>query len=201
MTVSLSTGALSAAYIWILKITDAFSPDALSVTNAGIDYQEAPETAQIVCGSKPGNLRKFINRTDFRFALVWLIDTYCIAWGLWCVFRHTMNRPSRGSLRERVLTAIKRLAHASPLSKIPKKFTDGVGYSVLLLLWALCFVYHFYLYSLFNKSSLVSPSWTFGQIIAVTVWAPFIVEYLYIEQGEFSRSKLGPKTYNANEST
>lgn len=201
VTVCLSTGALSAAYIWILRITDAFGPDALSVDNAGIDYQEAPEMAQIVCGSKPGNLRIFIDRTDFRFALVWLIYTYCIAWGLWCVFRHTLNRPPRGSLRERTLTVIKGLAHAPPLSKIPKKFIVGVGYPALLLIWALCFVYHFYLYSLFTKSGLVSPSWTFGQIIAVTVWAPFIVEYLYIEQGEFSRSKLGPKTYNANGST
>ena len=95
----------------------------------------------------------------------------------------------------------KRLAHAYPLSKIPKKFIVGVGYPVLLLIWALYFVYHFYLYSIFTKSIVVSPSWTFGQIIAVTVWAPFIVEYLYLEQGEFRRSKLGPKTRNANAST
>ena len=31
--------------------------------------------------------------------------------------------------------------------------------------------------------------------------APFIVEYLYREQGKFGRPQLHPKTYNANEST
>ena len=58
VTVSLSTGALSAAYIWILRISDALGPDLLSVNSASEDYQETPEMAQIVCGSKPGNLRK-----------------------------------------------------------------------------------------------------------------------------------------------
>ena len=55
------------------------------------------------------------------------------------------------------------------------------------ILWVLCFAYHFYLYSLFVKSRLLAPEWTFGQIIAVTLWVPSIVEFLYIEHGKHAR--------------
>ena len=50
----------------------------------------------------------------------------------------------------------------------------------LLVVWSLCFGYHIYLYSPFSRNNLVSRVWTFGQIIAVTAWAPSIVEFFYI---------------------
>lgn len=53
----------------------------------------------------------------------------------------------------------------------------------------------FWLYSLFLRHSLVSKVWTFGQIIAVTVWAPSIVKFLYIEKGNMSQFGYFPLTH------
>lgn len=42
-------------------------------------------------------------------------------------------------------------------------------------------IWLFYQFALFFQDSYISPTWSFGQIIAVTIWAPCVVEYIDIE--------------------
>ena len=73
-----------------------------------------------------------------------------------------------------------------PVRTLASKRLRTLLFVLSTILWVLCFAYHFYLYSLFVKSRLLAPTWTFGQIIAVTVWVPSIVEFLYIEHGKYT---------------
>ena len=53
--------------------------------------------------------------------------------------------------------------------------------------WSLCFAGQFYLFSAYFEHSVISYEWSFGQIIAVTVWLPSLVEYVYIEWSRFHK--------------
>lgn len=68
----------------------------------------------------------------------------------------------------------------------------------MILVWGLCFVYHIYIYSLFLNYRLVSQTWTFGQIIAVTVWAPSIVEFFYTDYGKSTKTDSNQTSFPAD---
>ena len=187
IAIALSTGPLAASYMWILRISSAFGPDLLSVNNAGGDYPDGLATAKIVCGSQSTFLEHSIDRTNIKFSLIWLTYTYCIAWGAWCLGKHVFISPPRGSRRERALEAWHNSMLNSATSKLPPWAIFVLRYPLFILIWTLCFIYHIYLYSLFTRSSLVSPEWTFGQIVAVTVWVPSVVEFLDIEYRKLIR--------------
>ena len=51
--------------------------------------------------------------------------------------------------------------------------------TVFIVSSLLCFGVHFYLIGVFHRHHLVSQVWTFGQIVAVTVWIPSIFEVLH----------------------
>lgn len=93
--IALSTGVLASTNIWILRISDAFGPDMLGVNNAGVAYQFVPKFSAVVCGSKSGNLEKVLTRRDIRFAIIWLIYTYCIAWALWCILMQVFKNRTK----------------------------------------------------------------------------------------------------------
>lgn len=188
----LSTGVLASTEIWILRITDAFGPDMLSVDNTDGAHQYVPTFTALVCGSKSGNLENVLTRKDIRFAIIWLVYTYCIAWALWCLLMQVSKTSTKESLGARVLAWFKN-SGLGRLESVPRNKLATYGYAILLVVWGLCFGYHFYLYSLFTRSKLVSGQWSFGQIIAVTVWIPSIVELLYIEHGKF-RNHHFPKS-------
>ena len=56
--------------------------------------------------------------------------------------------------------------------------------------WFLCFASQFYLFSAYFRHEVISSEWGFGQIIAITVWIPSVVEYLYIQWSKFSTLSL-----------
>lgn len=47
-------------------------------------------------------------------------------------------------------------------------------------IWTFCFVFQLYFLAVYAQRSLISRYWTFSQIIAVTVWAPSLIEFAYI---------------------
>lgn len=63
--------------------------------NAAPDYDIVPAVANIVCGSESGNPENVIDRTDLRLSLIRLIHTLCIARGLYCLLRHTLELPPK----------------------------------------------------------------------------------------------------------
>ena len=181
--IALSTGSLALTYIWILRISAAYGWDMINAQNAGVDQTYTVKFTPILCGSKSGNMDKVLDRRDIRFAAIWLVYCYCIAWALWCLLTQSIKNLDKESLGARVL-ARSRSFGTGRLKPTSRNKVAACGYAMLLVLWGLCFAYHFYLYSLFTRSKLVSGQWSFAQIIAVTVWIPSIVELLYLEHGE-----------------
>ena len=184
ISIGLSTGTLAGSTYWILKLASAYGPDLLSVNEAEVGFYEDIEIVKQVCGSQSWILTDVLDRTDLKFSLIWAIYSYCILWFLWCMFKHVLNQPFTEKHRDRVLRKLNGSSNSISSNELLQKTLSGLGL-ILLIIWALCFTYHFYLYSLFAKSKLVSSEWSFGQIIAVTVWIPSIVELLYIELGRF----------------
>lgn len=172
--IALSTAALASTNIWILVIPHGFA----NMGDTG--FQVAPNFSALVCGSKTRNLENVLNQKDIRFAIIWLIYAYCIAWVLWCLLMQVFKNGTKESFSTRLLARLARLK----LESGSRNKLAVYGYATSLVVWGLCFVYHFYLYSLFTRSNLVSSQWSFGQIIAVTIWIPSIVELLYIEHGK-----------------
>ena len=109
--------------------------------------------------------------------------------------KHTVDKSTKGWTQEKFRKVLRGLSYKLRLHMLLRNTFSG-----LLLLWVLCFAYHFYLYSLFVKWNLISMEWTFGQIIAIIVWVPSFVEYFYIAHGKFTGRSLSPAAYGANKS-
>ena len=64
--------------------------------------------------------------------------------------------------------------------------------------WSVCFAYQTYLYRLYFNRSLISMTWSFRQIVAILIFAPTLVELIYIELQSWRRTVVEfrlPKTY------
>ena len=162
ITAVLSTGSLVASYRFTR--TEAGSLDEI------MGDQSLAAQSRIVCGSDSGNLGTQAELSTIKFSWVWLIYVNCVLWGLYCIVKHVIE-PTRGES-----------SRWNRLSRfLTKPYVPTFTYTFFAITWILSFTYHFWLYNFLNKNSLVSQTWTFGQIIAVVVWAPSIVEFLYVE--------------------
>ena len=90
----------------------------------------------------------------------WVMWANSFAWASYCVVLMVQNR------------------HKPDLVKGPK---SRVWYTVFIISWTITFAYQIYDYSLYFFQAQVPMSWSFGQIVAITIWAPCLVEYLYLE--------------------
>ena len=184
ISITLSTLSLVTSYHWILRLTNRFGSDALSQSNGVGAFNVGFPMAQLVCGSSGSNIIKPVHRSDIHLPLVWAVYASCIVWGLLCLGKHILDRPSQGMHPMRLLRAYLSRIQSVTLSGRSGLVLSGLSYSLFASLWILCFAYHIYLYNFFTRFSLVSPSWALGQIIAVTVWIPSITEFVYIEIGK-----------------
>ena len=186
-TIALSAGVLGSATTWILHMANAHSAKMLSDTDAGPGYDQEFQMAIEVCGPEAAGLTHVLNRDNMDFPLVWLVFAYSVMWVFYCMISHLFHKPRSLSKREQVRSIIQRqkdkILGWSPFTAHVANFSF---FPVLAILWALCFVYHFYLYSLFTRSNLVSSEWTFGQIIAVMIWVPSLAELVNIQISKFA---------------
>ena len=143
-----------------------------------------------ICGSKASSPFNTITPDNLKFPLIWVVYIHCIVCGVWCIAKHTIHCNPRNSVLTRLLKACEELPVSIPQTRFYLKVIPALGSLVLAALWALCFAYHIYLYAVFFRNNLVPRLWTFGQIIAVVVWTPSIVEFLYIE---YSKPAIVPK--------
>ena len=61
------------------------------------------------------------------------------------------------------------------------------------LSWGLAFTYQYILFSVSSLSKSVSMDWSFGQIIAILVWVPIPVEYIYLLISELNPPLLSTR--------
>ena len=115
----------------------------------------------------------------------WVLWSICLLWLSYCIFEK-LHDPSivtssssaaqgRGSSRIRYI----RTRRFPPTPK-PMKCIWWCSFAIS---WPLVLGYQLYLYSLFFTSSQINTEWSFGQIVAITVWAPCLADFILILKG------------------
>ncbi len=166
------------------KLDDYYS----SVQNDGyIDYGTCTigghlgDTLFPLCGSTPLNTNAIWSSTITKW-WVWAAWANCMAWMLLCFFSKLMGERPPKMVSSRLDCA---LTH-HPWMKLLRKFVGRLHGRLLIFIVtsALCFGVQFYLISIFNQHYFVSQVWSFGQIIAVLVWIPTIIELGYFDHSK-----------------
>jgi len=122
----------------------------------------------------------------------------CVFWLIYCIIKRTYADVPNESQQDRLRRALQIQIPQPGLDWLNRAFTSRLSYLLVILVWGLCFVYHIYIYSLFLNYRLVSQTWTFGQIIAVTVWAPSIVEFFYTDYGKSTKTDSNQTSFPAD---
>jgi len=104
------------------------------------------------------------NSLPQEYTWVWAVWAVCLVSLISCLFN---------------LVFAKRLNHFRPTKPI---YMAGV--ILFVLVTSLTVAAQFYLFSIYFARDFISPTWSFGQITAVVVWVPSVVECLYIELGK-----------------
>ncbi len=101
----------------------------------------------------------------------WASWLNCLIWGLYCVSKKALQDKSPSVGWECV-------HHYLGFSDRFAKWTTAI---TLLVTWSSSFGLQIYTCSLYVSHLLIPTGWSFGQVIAVTVWLPSIIEFAYIE--------------------
>lgn len=164
ITMALSTGTLSCPFIYIRRFGDP-------VTNQYLGPNL--EDLYPLCGSS--KLRKNdIGTTTFAKPWIWAIWLNCVTWTISCLVRKTIEGSRHVSL-------LKSLKDSSSIGG----YLDSIGKSpawplLSMLTWTICFGFQFNLFNAYFQHTVILQDWSFGQIIAVAVWIPAVLEYFYI---------------------
>ena len=107
---------------------------------------------------------------------VWAAWANCMAWMLLCFFGKLMDGKPPKMVRSWLDSA---LNHHSWM-KLLGKFIGRLHGPLLIFAVTsiLCFVVQYYLIMVFDQHYFISEVWSFGQIIAVTVWMPSLFEFI-----------------------
>ena len=127
----------------------------------------------------------------------WLVWVNCIVWLLFCTGRKCYDSERFLLYRERLRSLSGQRFFARWIAEEGKKHRTWILISILP--WSLCFASQFYLFSAYFQHSVISPEWSFGQIIAVFVWVPSVVEYLYVEFSKYSNALSSPSSNLSNQ--
>ena len=197
ITMTLATATLVAAYVYAHDYGmpyDAYSGNMNNIylyNDNKYNVMNATSTTCSIRGSVGHTLYPLCGTWDLRnnaigssiFTGYWLwpVWAYCMMWLLICIIRHWYDgrrifSPPHWWSPRRILTRYPRIRKFSKEVSTCRSWT-----AISCITWPLCFACQFYLFSIYFKHSVISQQWTFGQIIAVTVWAPSMVEYVYIE--------------------
>ena len=125
---------------------------------------------------------------------IWAVWANCIIWlflglGIKCYNLEVLAR-----YHEKVMQFGTKLTLIKHLIQKSRTYTTWIIVSAIP--WSVCSAGQFYLFDAFLKHSVISYEWSFGQIIAVTIWLPCLVEFVYIEWSKFHKnlSKMGAST-------
>ena len=112
----------------------------------------------------------------------WLVWANCIVWMLFCLAKKCYKTKRLSIIRHKTRAFVGRTAWISFLR------SEGRAHKIWILIflipWLLCFASQFYVFGAYFEHRVISYQWSFGQIIAIFVWVPCIVEYIYIEISE-----------------
>ena len=112
---------------------------------------------------------------------VWAAWAICMVWMVLCLLYNIVRAERPPEKVRSILDSLTRHPSMKLLNKIAGKLKGRMLIFIVTptLCFGVCFGVQFYLIILFNQHHLVSQVWSFGQIIAVTVWLPSICEYCH----------------------
>lgn len=176
-TISLTAISLLLSTITLVK---AYRAWGFATENSRPDQTD--QMARLICGSKATDLNP-LSPSTIDFAIVWLIYAFCVICFLATIIKHVCTFTEQG--KQRNFCTKSSIGEYVTKNKRVLKILRALVNPVSLGMWLLCFTYVFYIYDKFRVNSFVSPEWTFGQIVAIAVWVPSIVEFLYMEIRKF----------------
>lgn len=118
----------------------------------------------------------------------WLVWTNCVTWLFFCLGKKCYDTENLGSYQRRLKGFLQRRWLTKFMVREYDAHTMWIATAVIP--WFLCFASQFWLFNAYFQHSVISYQWSFGQIIAITIWVPCLVEYLYIELSKSYSSVL-----------
>ena len=195
ITFTLATATLSIVYHYDRqygKLDDYYNP----LQNDGyIDYGTCAIGGNVggtlfpLCGSSLLNSNAISSRIITKW-WVWATWANCMTLMLSCFFSKLMGGRLLKVVRSRIDSALTRHSWMGLLGKVIGRLHGRIFFYVVKSL--LSFGVQFYLIADFSTHAFFSYTWSFGQIIAVTVWVPSICECfgsLFFEYGREVFSK------------
>lgn len=167
LTLSLSTVSLRAYSKYIKR----FSLDDIITQNVNIfSFQD-------ICGNKTAPRitdQWFIKLWPYDFIIVWAT---CGLWVLACVAKKS-SESNVSSQKPKGLRFMLYITEGVQIweRKIYKKIAPFA-----LILWMIIYAYQFFLFYYYATLPVIPIDWSFGQIVAVTIWIPSVVEFIYLE--------------------
>lgn len=130
-----------------------------------------------LCGSSLLNSNAISSSTITKWWF-WVTWTNCMAWMLLCSYTGLMGGIKIPEMvRSRLESASERYYWMKLSEKVMVRLKLRL-FSVIVTP-ALCFGVQYYLIIVFIRHYLVSGVWTFGQIIAATVWVPTLFDFYH----------------------
>lgn len=187
IAITLATATLICCYKWTVLNQGKYANDLPKKWEYGNRYGainscdllgNLNETVIPLCGSSK-LLDNALGPSSQANWWAWLIWANCIIWMFYCLGKKCYSADYFLSSREKWRTSLLKHSSTQWIAK------QGSGHRIWILAsivpWSLCSGSQFYLFSAYFEHHIISQTWSFGQIIAITVWVPSIVEYLYIE--------------------
>ena len=113
---------------------------------------------------------------------IWAVWANCIIWLLYCITEKLLSLKRCIPFRARTAARFRRSKFLVSLWEAYYKYLLWV--LVYAVPWSLCFAAQIVLFTVFVEHYFIPNNWTLGQIIAVVVWVPSVIEYIYIAFSE-----------------
>lgn len=186
----LSTGMLAASSnAWYTK---GFDP-AYGELQACGDFL-ASDLATAWCGSRSLFSDSGHNPTTIN-NVIWVMWAHSLLWLVYCVSKklRTSDRFLPGTtIFKSVFQPRFAWGDRLPKSRIGNQLSQGV----FVVAWLLSLGYQLWLYAVILRGSITNYTWSFGQILAILIWAPCLVEFINLEISQCSRPLPSVDTIN-----
>ena len=149
-------------------------------------WHSSLEVLNKLCGTSKIGLNQLPQASDADIYLSWMVFLNCFVWMAGCIMKHIHNRANnveQSRLDNSLPNYMSRWAHFLSRGWEPSQIQIS---GAVFVTWGPCTAYVFYLYGTVIRKNIISTSWEFGQIIAVTSLVPFLVEFIYIQYSKFN---------------
>ena len=184
ITVLLATATMGSAYFYF-ESDYPFNPnvnDPSFTTPSCSIYASYGAFLPTLCGHSKLSKNSLPSGYTTKNYWIWIVWANCIIWLLYCIIGKILTGDGYVPFRARIAARFRRNEILVSLRRAFRRYP--LWTLVYAVPWSICFAAQIILFTVFVERYFISYTWTLGQIIAVAVWIPSVVEYLYIEFSE-----------------